>query len=258
MFKNLLQKFAPEKVEQEIMIAEKPVIKNYPSIVEEIHNEFDTASDKCLIAAYDFLQEAKEKDFTKVSRLKSVGFVQSNQVVSHEPIIKQTELSKEQIKIISYYRQKYPLYKFITESDVELICGKYNLVCGEIKLYTGFVPESNLKDVERFKIDESDKQKLKVSISTYGDSKGQIIYDNGDAAKQYPNIRKEGSIKKSLMICAPKKDMDIRGYDIRNGYQLVQHIPDPVVLQPVNGGYLIVTKWGDEASDPLLTNPIEN
>ncbi len=35
-------------------------------------------------------------------------------------------------------------------------------------------------------------------------------------------------------------------------------VPDPVILQPVKGGYLIVTAWGDEASDPDIINPIHN
>ena len=35
-------------------------------------------------------------------------------------------------------------------------------------------------------------------------------------------------------------------------------IPDPVVLQEVRGGYLIITAWGDEASDPLIVNKNNN
>lgn len=30
--------------------------------------------------------------------------------------------------------------------------------------------------------------------------------------------------------------------------------PDPVVLKPIKGGYLILTAWGDEASDELVVN----
>ena len=37
------------------------------------------------------------------------------------------------------------------------------------------------------------------------------------------------------------------------GYK-IQNIPDPVVLQPVCGGYLIVCAWGDEASDEIVVN----
>ena len=53
--------------------------------------------------------------------------------------------------------------------------------------------------------------------------------------------------------------MDISDLQLEEGYKLVKkHIPDPVVLQPVKGGYLIITAWGDEASDPLVINPLMN
>ena len=35
-------------------------------------------------------------------------------------------------------------------------------------------------------------------------------------------------------------------------------VPDPVVLQPVRYGFLIVTAWGDEASDEMVVNPRNN
>jgi len=54
--------------------------------------------------------------------------------------------------------------------------------------------------------------------------------------------------------------MDISGLELKEGYKLERkiEIPDPVVLQPVKGGYLILTAWGDEASDPLVMNEINN
>jgi len=62
-----------------------------------------------------------------------------------------------------------------------------------------------------------------------------------------------------LQICAPIKDMDTSGLEIIDGYKLIKkYIPDPVVLQPVRGGYLILTAWGDEASDPIVVNEINN
>jgi len=33
---------------------------------------------------------------------------------------------------------------------------------------------------------------------------------------------------------------------------------DPVVLQPVTGGNLIICAWGPEASDPLIVNERDN
>lgn len=53
-------------------------------------------------------------------------------------------------------------------------------------------------------------------------------------------------------ICAPIKDMDAKGMRLF-GTKLVNY-PDPVVLFPVEMGYIIVTAWGDEASDELVVN----
>ena len=47
--------------------------------------------------------------------------------------------------------------------------------------------------------------------------------------------------------------MDTTGMKLY-GHLLRKHIPDPVVLQPVKGGYLIITAWGDEASDEIVVN----
>jgi len=62
-----------------------------------------------------------------------------------------------------------------------------------------------------------------------------------------------------LSICAPLKDMDVEGQTLKNGFFFEKkmapvHVPDPVVLYKVEHGYIIVTVWGDEASDPIVQN----
>lgn len=57
----------------------------------------------------------------------------------------------------------------------------------------------------------------------------------------------------AFMICAPQKDM-IKKKNHTNIEYVIEYVPDPVVLYPVELGYIIVTAWGDEASDPLVTN----
>jgi hypothetical protein len=60
--------------------------------------------------------------------------------------------------------------------------------------------------------------------------------------------------KAPMQICAPVKDFDMEG-KVVNGYKVINKpAPDPVVLHAVKGGYLIVCAWGDEASDPMITN----
>lgn len=77
--------------------------------------------------------------------------------------------------------------------------------------------------------------------------------------------------KAPLHIVAPITDFDTTEFDLeKTGYDLTQKVEDapkfdlnwlledPIVLQPVKGGYLIVSAWGDEASDPDVVNEIMN
>jgi hypothetical protein len=54
-----------------------------------------------------------------------------------------------------------------------------------------------------------------------------------------------------LQICAPQKDMNLDGMRV-DGHQILAPRLDPVILQPVEQGFIIVTAWGDEAEDPLV------
>jgi hypothetical protein len=60
-----------------------------------------------------------------------------------------------------------------------------------------------------------------------------------------------------FFIAAPKNQMIINPGDRVDGVEIkeVPHVPDPIVLWPIEDNfYLIVTAWGDEASDPLVVN----
>ncbi|MDR1339212.1 MAG: hypothetical protein LBK58_04065 [Prevotellaceae bacterium] len=58
------------------------------------------------------------------------------------------------------------------------------------------------------------------------------------------NIKMHQVSNSGLMIAAPE-----------SMFRKIQKNLDPIVLQPVNGGYLVVAKWGDEANDPELVVP---
>ena len=65
----------------------------------------------------------------------------------------------------------------------------------------------------------------------------------------------------SLLICAPPKDMDLKGLHKIGAIftsLVTVTVPDPVVLHPCKGGYLIIAAWGDEASDEIVVNNINN
>lgn len=155
----------------------------------------------------------------KAMRLKDAGFGKAKEVRENETSIKIRTLAEQTAKIVDYYSRKYPLYKYITMAQVMDIAKKYDLVLGKTSDYMGFIPEKNLTEIENFKIEESDKEK-----------------------------------NSEMQIVAPLKDMDTYGKRVI-GRKIIE---DPIVLQPVLYGMLIVTKWGDEASDPIVMNPIEN
>lgn len=270
---------------------QKTTINSYPVEVLEIHNEFNTAADRLIEEANQILKEGEKKDFEKVDRLKSLGFIKANQVSELEPIRQKIELTKEQVQLINYYKVQYPFNKFITTEQVEQICKKYGLVYGDVSLYKGFVPEKNLKEIESFKLKTKDIPYLTVYdrqnnmigtipkkdcddslIGFFERSLDNLIYiteSNGQRAnysfpvphyekyKHLPFVkgRKE---KPSLKICAPLKDMDTTGMNLTNGFKLEKEIPDPVVLQPVNQGFLIVTMWADEQFDPFTEPMLRN
>lgn len=277
-----------KQVLSKLKVIEKTQLNSYPAEVLEIHNEFNTAADRILDEANQILKESEQKDFQKVDRLKALGFTKANQVTELDPLREKINLSKEQIESVNYYKVQYPFNKFITTEQVEQICKKYGLVYGDVSLYKGFVPEKNLKEIESFKLKKVDIPYLTVYdrkgnmigailekdcdddlISYFKRTSESFIYitkENGQPTnysfsvphyEKYKHLsfvkaRKE---KPSLKICAPLKDMDTTGMNLTNGFKLEKEIPDPVVLQPVNQGFLIVTMWADEQFDPF-TEPL--
>lgn len=273
--------------------------KLYPDEIQQIHNEFECASDTLLKEANEIIAEGSKADVTKLNRLEALGFKQANNVKETKQLVEKTKLSEEQVKIIQYYKKNYPFNKFITEEQVEIICKKYNLVCGGVDRYKGFVPEKNLKEIEDFKLKNKDtfgkylvfhestgkieipdlnrdltgkftwyiKEYLPVRDYTHINTPDRHEYAGTTGYVKLVNseiyndkfFKDQLNLQVNLQICAPVKDMDISGLELTEGYKLTKkHIPDPVVLQPVKGGYLCISKWGAEASDPILLNEIDN
>ena len=252
--------------------------QNYPKVVEEIHNEFFQASKNLLIEARNILEKSKTKVISKGLRLLSLGFKKTSQSSEAEKVKVSLTLSKKDKEYVFYYRKNYPFSKFITEAQVKRICFKYNLVCGNVTLFKGFVPERNLIEIENFK-GVKDKDSVIFEIT---ENQNNTVYPPGlllglskddfkepnyiefmHGSKYYDPFNGEydkvGLADTSLKICAPIKDMDTKGMKITKGFKLIKiSPPDPIVLQPVKGGYLIITAWGDEASDPDVINPINN
>lgn len=65
-------------------------------------------------------------------------------------------------------------------------------------------------------------------------------------------------LKSPLEIAAPLKDFNMKDYELKDFKLSKIEIPDPVVLQPVlfknKKFYLILSAWGQEASDESVIN----
>lgn len=268
----------------------------YPKQVLEIHNEFQTASEKLLSSAMEVINQCGPNMADKVARLEKAGFKNSVDVKRFESV----KVTHEQANLIQHYQQRYPDNKFITEAQVKNICKKYNLECAPVERYKGFVPESKLKQIENFYMNQEDERPNGVRILEAWNVAGEKpLYGHDKSAKlihkilgtdvipaDHPQFYWQGTgrlygvmalsklktsnlayvekyelIKAERSICAPKKDFDLTGLTKIGALFMsitTVHVPDPVVLQPVKGGFLILAAWGDEASDELVMNPKHN
>lgn len=261
--------------------------RSYSKIVTTIHNEFNNAAEVLLEEAMTILNNNSNNiivdSMNKVKRMRLIGFSIAKQVKEVRIIEQNNKLSEEVINIINQTKIDYPLYKFITLDQIKIICKKYNLIFGPIDRFEGFVPESNLQKIESFQKQYSFKdmwiiENIVIDMSDYevrhnnsyshfykkGTKNEYVFQSDGFENSFYGNDIVNGIyydltgnfderlIPCSLQICAPLKDMNTEGMYIKN--RMLLNIPDPVVLQPITGGYLIVTAWGNEASDPLVKN----
>lgn len=261
--------------------------------IEAIHKRFDIAGERLLAQAKRIIANSKSPNTNKVERLKALGFGAT------KPIKEMQEREKAQseahviIEAIEYYTTYYPSYKFISIKQIESISKKYGLLYGDSKNYLGDIPDKNLEEIEAFKLREEDYYEEPKSIweslltphsmSSFYErymvgfdpirtepvqTQGLIpsITDNGDrvmslgmallAEEKTKTPKKQ---KPSFKICAPKKEFNTAGYEVKDGFRLFY---DPIVIQPVKyktiEGGLIISKWGLEGQDESLVNEINN
>ena len=225
-------------------------------VIEEIHNSFETASLRLLEEAKNIIaNKIPSEHHEKIAKL---GFTQAKGVKENENLKKEREEQEKIALKLEYYNQKYPFKKFITEKEVEKICNKYNLVFGNCSQYLGEIPKKNIEEISNFV--QPNKEDLCYKRVSWRSSMNHNItyvqYTQGRTDRDFGDV--SYTVNTKFNICAPISDMDTRGYK-KEGYKLVKEVPDPIVLFPVQDDmYIIVSKWGLEANDKLLTNSIEN
>jgi len=117
--------------------------------VQEIHDEFDNASNAFVEQIRKMLEKTSETDLENVATLKRLGFRNAGNVKRYEKLIESKEDAEKAKQYIDEYALRYT-EKFITEKMVELICKKYGLVLGETRNFVGEIPRKNIEELVTF------------------------------------------------------------------------------------------------------------
>jgi hypothetical protein len=229
--------------------------------VEDIHNEFDTASDRALeranmIISLGFNQQ--KSDLAKT--LKDAGFTRVGFVQKISEEVQNVEFEQKRANIVLKYKEKYPQYKFIFKDQIISICTKYGLIFGPAKNYKGFIPVKNIEDIAKFKVEDEDIWYTRNSTLENWGTQNLKRLNNKDDFKfnseynfYWRTYNNEAFHKVPFYIAAPFKDMELERNQVVKGNEIVNiALPDPIVLHWVKDGFLVVTKWGLEAEDELL------
>lgn len=254
---------------------------NELTVIEKIHNEFDTAVDKLLSYSEEIKLNAESIAFDNfkneeiTSKLSELGFNNAKEVKDYSKIKSKNEQSfsektklnsksKRIIEFIEDFKQIAPLNKVILYSQVIQICEKYNLILGPANLFKGEIPLKNQHDIINFPLQSINNHNLYKEYKL-----SETIY-------QGPLCSQNRTTK--FYMCAPKNEFNLKNttfigneiYEDKNSkikFKLEMPKPkpkDPIVLYPIFSRYLdqvafiIVTAWRKEASDPLIVNEINN
>lgn len=274
-------------------IFKKKKIEDSPKLdtftVEEIHQDFKSASelmqkefDLWLKITSNFIEEEKKKDIKlkeKSLNLQKLGFCRTPEVIKLEEEQRKMNKTMEEVrekenvlKLVQHYKMYYPQHKFITNEIVESLCQKYNLWCVPVKSYTGSVPDDCVEEMVNFKVRIEDSIiELRhsfggdwISYSYADDAPRENVLKNLEVRGIYYEDNKYYRINNTKMICCPKSSVDLESvqsskyYSPEKGGWFKPEPKDPIVLTPVNGGYLIVSAWGIESQDPEVFNENKN
>lgn len=287
------------------------LFKSEQAVIAEIHNAFDTAQERLLQDAQSILDSVKPDEITEeelAARLRAVGFSGTptvRRVEQAEKSNKQKESirvkTKGEAELIQYYKSTYPFLKFLTESELDRICDKYNLIHAPVGNFIGEVPEKNLRDIETaqaLKSVDTTKDKMWCNLTFHSSSMATFSTSFADAAlakkwgvpnvilgenfssdyqanqfihEKYPlskdrqwvveQVENHKESKGGLFICAPSKDFNMEGLTKKEKHFfsiMTTTVKDPIVFRYVRGGVQVITKWGLEASDAALINPVDN
>lgn len=256
------------RYKSDVEFNETEVMEDNQEIIEKIHNEFMTAGDNLLQEAEHLIATTKASKPERAKNLHSLGFMQTRDAKEHQTVLDITTEKGKIAEAIMSFKIKYPNYKFISKEDVNKICKKYNLVLGTVNNFIGFVPDKNIQEINKFfELHQTEKTEFThtYSHSINGVWHRQTMYLTKKNCEGLNGKKSDEHEQNTLLkICAPISDMKLNSDEEVKNHQISKKVyPDPVVLKGVAHdnmvwGYLILTAWGDEASDELVINQNNN
>lgn len=230
-----------DKVESvnEIQEIVQPIVS-----VAEIQNDFNTSSEVVLDELKATIKTNKLPSINRLGRadkLRERGFYNIEEVQETGIMKNKIQAAQKEIDIVMHYINQYPKHKFILNTELARICKKYELLLGDSEQFIANIPEKNIDDIVNFEVDEDDLRLFKVNTN--------VLTFFSDDSPQQPEEKSSPAKLKTFKVVAPKNNfnIDFSTHQIQNGYELKKLPQDPIVLCPVNNGYLIVTMWGEEA-----------
>lgn len=237
-------------------VAKQPtVINSEISIDEQIYKDVYSAQELILAEAESILstQGSYNKErYERLLEMHNLGFCNAAEVKEFKELDDKWNEQEDIKNKIEYYQQNYPLHKFISKGAVKTICDKYNLLLTSVSDYIAEIPEKNQKEIVSFRVIRKD---TRVPYETYNVMSAYILHPDFNSTEEYVSYQNEKIKGTDFLIIAPEHKLQTDG-KIRDGHIL--KIKDPIVLQPVEKGYLIVSSWGLEAGDELVVNSINN
>ena len=208
----------------------------------------------------------------RARRIEALGFRSHQSVVELRTLTKDKAEANKIKEVVQYYSTTYPMYKYITKALLQRVCQKYDLVVGQASLFLADIPESNLINIENFKIRMCDTT-LRNSddyftghnhMVNYNDTK-LVSYTEASEAIEQQSSHISSSYSRyqqaDLYVAATENMFNLKDSRVVNR-EIVRNPTDPIVLYPVQrnsvDGYLIITAWGPEASDPEVINETQN
>lgn len=269
-------------------------IKQYPEIVTKIHEEFNIASEKLLLEAENILEDTRKEKLDKLINLgfiNSKELTDSKVLLQREAelrilagVIHKYKLTFENWKYISYkdivrINNKYKLsigsiedYKgFVPLKNIQDVeefftknpsLSKYAQRIEHIEFRNESFDSSGIKKIKNFlkkdnivrHINYSRSSSTKDQLKSYLSEIGVHKWESSEYRTSITDVKFEEVTK--LLICAPKNEMKVKTLKEKLALMTTfSYNPDPIILYPIDKeGCLIVTAWGDEASDPLILN----